>query len=399
MMISLSHEFVIQPSSDGLNGNLMTTLTILAGSFCALAIILHCTSIIIVIARHRMPDAGAGLLEQAEGVSIVRPVCGLENFSEETLASAFHLDYPNYEIIFCAAHAGDPVLPLVGRLIAAHPNVPARILVGNDHVSTNPKLNNTVKGWEAARHEWIIMADSNVLMPRDYVRRLLAAWDASTGLVCSPPIGCAPDGAWAELECAFLNSYQARWQCFAASIGIGFAQGKTMLWRKEILDRGGGIRALASEVAEDAASTKLVSRQGLRVRLVARPFQQPLGHRTVTEVWRRQVRWARLRRDTFRLFFAVEIFAGAIPPLIACAIFATTMGWPIMSSLGTVAFTWYLAEAVLAYAAGWDISLRSVALCVLRDLVLPALWFAAWIGDEFVWRGNVMRVAHRSPAA
>jgi len=45
----------------------MTTLTILAGSFCALAIILHCTSIIIVIARHRKPDADVGSLEQAEG--------------------------------------------------------------------------------------------------------------------------------------------------------------------------------------------------------------------------------------------------------------------------------------------------------------------------------------------
>jgi ceramide glucosyltransferase len=379
----------------------MTTLSFLAGSFCALAAVLHLTSSVVVIARYRKPDAYVGSLEQeqAEGVTIVRPVCGMENFSEKTLASAFHLDHPNYEIIFCAAHVGDPVLPLVRRLIAAHPHVPACVLVGNDQLSTNPKLNNTAKGWEAARHEWIIMADSNVLMPRDYVRRLLAAWGPSAGLVCSPPIGCAPAGAWAELECAFLNSYQARWQCFADSIGIGFAQGKTMLWRREILERGGGIRALAREVAEDAAATKLVSKQGLRVQIVSRPFEQPLGHRTATEVWWRQLRWARLRRDTFKLFFAVEIFAGAIPPLLACAVFAATMGWPVTSVSAAFAFAWYLAEAVLAHAAGWHLSLRSVALCMLRDLLLPALWFAAWIGNEFVWRGTAMRVAHPSSAA
>jgi ceramide glucosyltransferase len=351
----------------------MTALTFLAGSFCALAAVLHLTSTVVVIARHRKPDACVGSLEQAEGVTIVRPVCGVENFSHETLASAFHLDYPSYEIILCAAHVGDPVLLLVQRLIAAHPNVPARVLFGNDQISTNPKLNNTVKGWEAARHEWIVMADSNVLMPRDYVRRLLAAWGPRTGLVCSPAIGCAPDGAWAELECAFLNSYQARWQCFADSIGIGFAQGKTMLWRREILERGGGIRALASEVAEDAASTKLVSKQGLRVQIVNRPFEQPLGHRTATEMWRRQLRWARLRRDTFKLFFAVEVFAGGIPPLLACAVFAAAMGWPIRSVLAAFAFAWYLAEAVLAYEVGWHLSLRSVALCMLRDVLLTAL--------------------------
>ena len=58
----------------------------------------------------------------------------------------------------------------------------------------------------------------------------------------------------------------------------------------------GGVRALAAELAEDAASTKIVRAAGLRVRLVDNPFQQPLGRRTLKEVWRRQTRWARLRR-------------------------------------------------------------------------------------------------------
>src|SRR6266852_8176377 len=68
------------------------------------------------------------------GVSIVRPVCGIENHGEETLRSAFLLDYPNYEIIFCAAAAVDPVVPLVQRLIADHPDVAARLLIGNETI-------------------------------------------------------------------------------------------------------------------------------------------------------------------------------------------------------------------------------------------------------------------------
>jgi ceramide glucosyltransferase len=235
-----------------------------------------------------------------------------------------------------------------------------------------------VKGWEAARHAHIIMADSNVLMPPDYTRRLLAAWDSSTGLVCSPPVGCAPAGVWAELECAFLNTYQARWQCFADSLGLGFAQGKTMLWRRDILERGGGIRALACELAEDAAATKLVGRQGLRVRLVARPFGQPLGRRTLAEVWQRQIRWARLRRDTFKLFFAVEIFAGAIPPLLAAMLVATAMDWPVLGVPAALACLWYLLEMALARRR-WHLSWRSVPLCVLRDLLLPVL--CSWPGS------------------
>jgi len=134
------------------------------------------------------------------GVSIVRPVCGIENHGEETLRSGFLLDYPNYEIIFCAAAAHDPVVPVVQALIAEHPEVPAQLLIGNDAISDNPKLNNVRKGWRAAAHDWLIMADSNVLMPRDYVQRLLATWRADTGLVASPPIGSRPDGFAAELE-------------------------------------------------------------------------------------------------------------------------------------------------------------------------------------------------------
>src|SRR5262249_43698111 len=161
------------------------------------------------------------------------------------------------------------------------------------------------------------IADSNVLMPRDYIQRLLSTWIPGTGLVCSPPAGSRPSNFWAELECGFLNTHEARWQYVADSIGLGFAQGKSMLWRRELLERGGGIEALGRELAEAAASTKLVRAMGLRVRLVDRPFEQPLGVRTASEVWNRQLRWARLRRASFKAFFVPEILTGAVFPLAA----------------------------------------------------------------------------------
>ncbi len=228
---------------------------------------------------------------------------------------------------------------------------------------------------------------------------MLAAWAPGTGLVCSPPIGGAPGNVWAELECAFLNTYQARWQCFADSLGLGFAQGKAMLWRRELLDRAGGIEALAEEIAEDAAATKVVRVLGLHVRLVTAPFTQPLGRRSPSDVWRRQVRWARLRRDTFKLYFVPEILGGALPPLALGAAAAAAAGWPAAASVLPLALAWYGAEALLAYRAGWQLSLRSVPIWMLRDALLPILWIAAWLGSDFEWRGNAMTVADQSRAA
>jgi ceramide glucosyltransferase len=377
----------------------MTMLVLAACAFCAIAAFLHLASIVAVMERIRRSGVEASGGEGVEGVSIVRPVCGMENFTEQTLLSGFRLKYPNYEILFCVAQASDPVVPLLQRLIELHPDVPARLLVGAEHISANPKLNNVAKGWAAAAHAWIVMADSNVLMPPDYLHRLLRVWRADTGLVSSPPIGCAPGNLWAELECAFLNTYQARWQYLADSAGMGFAQGKTMLFRRDIVESAGGIRALASEAAEDAASTKLVRESGLRVRLVDRPFPQPLGYRTAAEVWRRQMRWARLRRDTFKYYFIPEIAAGGVPPLAACAIFAASNDWPVVGTLAAFATIWYGAEVVMAYAAGWHLSWRSPFLWLLRDLLLPVLWSASWLGNEFVWRGNSMRVVNRNSAA
>ena len=122
----------------------------------------------------------------------MQPLCGVEAFSRETLASVFALDYPEYEILFCLADPDDPIAPLVRRAIVANPKVPARLLIGDDRVSGNPKLNNMVKGWKAAPARGWVVADSNVLMPPDYIQRLMARWRADTGIVCAPPIGARP---------------------------------------------------------------------------------------------------------------------------------------------------------------------------------------------------------------
>jgi len=371
----------------------MTTVIWAIGAYCLVTTILHLGSVAIAIRRCRAVSAHVVPPRGAQGVSIVRPVCGIDNHAEETLRSTFELDYPHYEIIFCVAHSKDPVVPLLRRLMATHGQVPAKLLIGDDRVSHNPKLNNVVKGWRGAAFDWVVIADSNVLMPRDYVQRLQAYFTPGTGLVCSPPVGCSPDGLWAELECGFLNTYQARWQYVADSIGAGFAQGKTMLWRREILEAGGGIRALGAELAEDAAATKLVRGLGLRVRLVDAPFGQPLGSRRAGEVWRRQLRWSRLRRATFAAYFVPEILTGGAGPLAAAACLAASTGASVLGTILALAVVWYGSEVLLARVAGWHLSWRSPAVWMLRDLLVPALWVHAWTGSSFVWRGNHMHLA------
>src|SRR3984957_6105482 len=376
----------------------MTAPILALATSCIIATVVHVASIVIAILRLRRNSlGGAPCRKNFPPVSLVRPLCGLDNYAAETLRSTFDLDYPHCEILFCVASANDPVVPLVEVLIAEHPSANARLLVGDDRVSRNPKLNNVVKGWRAARHDWIVLADSNVLMPRDYIEQLFAPWRADTGLVASPPVGCRPQGIWAELECAFLNTYQARWQYVVDSFGYGFAQGKTMLWRRADLDRAGGIEALGKEVAEDAAATKIVRDAGLKVRLIDRPLAQPLGRRSAAEVWNRQLRWARLRRASFLIYFLPEILSGGLPPMIAAAILAHAFALPLAISAAAFGALWYGGEMALSGAAGWHVTKLYPLYGLLRDLLLPVLFVKALHGDDFVWRGNEMQVERMRP--
>jgi ceramide glucosyltransferase len=370
----------------------MTVALWAASAFCGLAVAFHLASIAVAIVRCRMPRRELAPPNDAPPITIIRPVCGIDNFVEATLRSTFVLDYPRYEILFCAASARDPVVALVRGLIAEHPDVAARVLLGDERISANPKLNNVLKGWRAAANDRIVMADSNVLMPRDYIQRLLATWQPDTGMVSAPPVGSHPRGFWAQLECAFLNTHQARWQYAADTIGLGFAQGKTLFYRRSDIEAAGGLRALAAEAAEDAASTKIVRESGRRVRLVDAPFQQPLGERQRGDVWDRQVRWARLRRDSFPSFYCLEVTSGAVLPLIAAAFVAIATGHSVVAAAAAFLSLWYGAEMLLAALAGWHLPLLYPLHAMLRDAMLPVLWLEGWRDSGFVWRGNAMSV-------
>ena len=324
-------------------------------------------------------------------ISLVRPVCGLDQFDAETLASSFAQNYPDYEIIFCAPTEGDAAVPVVRGLIAQNPGVRAKLLIGLDHITGNPKLNNIWKGWHAADADWICLSDSNLLLPPDYLSQLVAAWTPQTGLVSSPPTGIRPKGFGGHLECAFLNSNQARLQFASDSVGHGYAQGKTLFWNRAILENAGGVQALGRHLAEDVTSTKIVRGLGKRVQLTRLPFAQPIGQRSIAQVWDRQMRWSRVRRDGFPLIFGVEFINGAV---FATVLFAMAAGLIGLAPFWTLAFLilWYVPEIVLMRLAGWPFGGMAIAALPLRDLMMPAIWVGTFAKRGIAWRGTTMAV-------
>lgn len=322
-------------------------------------------------------------------ITLLRPVCGLDAFDPETLGSSFLQDYPEYEVIFCAPTAHDPAVPLVRDLIAAHPERPARFLIGQVNHTGNPKLNNLWNGWAAAQHDYICMTDSNLLLPPDYLSTLAASWGPDTGLVSCPAIGDRPANFAGSLECAFLNSNQARFQFAADSLGNGFAQGKTLFWHRPLLDGAGGLPLLGRYLAEDVSATKLIRSLGKRVSLPPLPYAQPIGWRSLRQIWDRQLRWSRIRRDGFPLIFATECANGAVLATLIAGAALATAGAP-MTGIFLYIMLWYGAEIALMRRANWPHGGRDIAALPLRDALIPAIWLATFLRRGFEWRGTAM---------
>lgn len=169
-------------------------------------------------------------------------------------------------------------------------------------------------------------------------------------------------------------------------MGNAYAQGKLILWKKEILDQVGGFSVLSGDLAEDVSAYKAVRDMGLKVRLLDRPVWQPVGERTLKTVRMRQVRWARVRRLGLPWIYVLELINGSHIQLLLC--WLAFGSWPIF---GVYFISWYVTEWWVAHSAGWSRGVKDVPLWLLRDLLMPALWVAGIWSSGYDWRGSVTK--------
>jgi ceramide glucosyltransferase len=340
--------------------------------------------------RRKRPKVKANV--QMPSVALLRPVCGLENFLEEALRTSFALSYRKLELIFCIDDEDDSAIPLVRRLIAEHPRVNAKLLLGRDRIGANPKINNLVKGYRAATSDFVILSDSNALLPTDFVETLLATFGPDIGVVSTAASMTRPANFSAELECAFINTLQTRWMLLADTGGFGFAQGRTLMFRKAQLDAVGGLVALTTEAADELAATRAMRGIGLRAKLAPQPVGQAIGRRRFAAVWRRQLRWARLRRAGLPIVYPMEIFIGAFVPFLCATLLVVVGRMPVWGLLAYIA-AWYGLEYLFTRAGRFAFTPRMPLAWFSRDMLLPVLWISGLLGNSFTWRGKPLNVA------
>lgn len=343
--------------------------------------------------RRQLRAAGPAPAGERPAVSILKPLKGLDPGLAANLETFFRLEYPCYEVILGVADADDPAVAVARRVAAAHPEVPSRVVVDARRVGCNPKVNNLANLAAVARHDVLLVSDSNVRVAPDYLADLAAhLLRPGVGLVSSPIRGPRGASLGAALEGLQLNTFvMGGVAAMANLVGGVCVVGKSMLLRRETLAAIGGFAHLAGFLAEDQVCGQEIARLGLRTAVSSRPIDNVLGPLSVREFLARHLRWARIRRHVTPAGYAAELLLS--PVLVATVALAAAPGLASLALLAAAA----LARAALDFAseraAGtsrppWAYLLLSP----LKDLLVGGAWVVPFVDSTVTWRGNHFRV-------
>jgi ceramide glucosyltransferase len=327
-------------------------------------------------------------------VSVLKPLRGADPGLEANLETSFRLDYPEFEIVLGAADADDPALEVARRVAARHPHVPSRIVVDGRRVGLNPKVNNLANLLRRARHDLVLVSDTNIAVPRDYLRDLVAHAQPEVGLVTSVFRGAPGRGLGARVEALQIDAFVAGGIAVAAATGRVCVVGKSMLFTRRDLGRIGGLRFLGRYLAEDQVCGEEMVRKGLRVAVAGCVIENRLGDLSVGAAVSRHLRWARIRRTVSPAAFAGEILLCPVALAVVGAAVLQTPAALAMLVAAAAAKIGLDACAVAGLGGRLDAALPLVS--VVRDLGVAALWPVAWFGRTVRWRGRVLRVGPRS---
>lgn len=344
------------------------------------------------------------------GVSILRPLKGIDLDLADNLRSSFEQRYPKYEIIFSVADSNDPAIDIVEQLQKEYPDVDCRLIIGDRPAGINPKVNNMVRSYDSAKYDIIWILDSNVHVGRDTLSRSVAALQQpGIGLVHHLPVAMQPESYAAQVEHMFLDTNHAKMYLAINAVGLASCvMGKSNLYRRSDLDRAekGGLAAFAKYMAEDNIVGEAIWHLGLRHSMTADTACQVLGRISLKEYCKRRARWVRLRKYIVTAATLAEPFTESI----VCGLLGAT-GWYLLWGVSIPRFfalhwlAWFINDYGLYHRLVSTASYskkrgrphepldlgRFTRAWLSREILALPLYLFAMAGTKITWRGQDYR--------
>lgn len=331
-------------------------------------------------------------------VSILKPVRGADEGAYQNFASFCQLNYPNYEIIFAASDPDDPVLPVIQKLQNDFPERSIRLIPCVASRGANNKVSNLCQLVREAKFDLVAISDSDVRVPRDYLREIVAPFaDSRVGVVTTFFRGLAGKGLVSALNAIGMYTDSAPAALVARKIEgrMRFAFGWTMATTKNVLAAIGGFESMVNHHSDDFELGNRISRLGYRVELMRTPVWMAFPEETLREHLRHELRWAIGLRNVRPAGYLGMIFTHGLPWAILASLAAITAGWTsvaVVYLLGYLGLRLSLVWTIGSWGFGDVQVLRKLYLVPLRDALNFAIWVAGMFLEKIVWRGFSYRV-------
>ena len=345
----------------------------------------------------KRPPFGAGLHEQAASnafpredsmtpprVSILKPICGLDDGLRDNLRSFASSDDLSHEVIFSIAEWRDPAIPIVEEVMREYPAAPFRLVVGGDVKTSNPKVERLIAAASCARGEILLVSDSNIRVgPSDLAETLRHFDDPRTGCVSNLFVGEGAATLGAVMESLHLLTFVVPGCALAAAFNQPCVVGKSLALRRETLNRIGGFEAFGGVLAEDQAIGLAVREAGYRVAVSPVIMRNIVIDRPVRRALARQVRWNKIRYSFSKKTYAAEFLLNPLP--LALLTFDPRL------VAATILFR-VLQSFLLARMTGSTLPPPGLILVPLQDLLQFGAQFVPFFSRKVEWRGHRARL-------
>ena len=324
-------------------------------------------------------------------VSLLKPLHGAEPGLYENLRSFAQQDYPVVQMVLGVNDANDGALPVAQALIHDLPASDIALVLDPPVRGSNLKVANLENMLAAARHDILVISDSDMRVDRRYLGAVTAPLhDPRTGLVTCLYEGVSTGGIWSELGALHINFGFLPSALVAAELGIGHGCfGATIAMRRETLERIGGLARLRDELADDRRIGDAVRAQGLAVLLSRYVVEARVSESSFTSLWQHELRWARTVRAITPAGFAGSVLTH---PVALAALAAAASRFGLTSAILLVLSCLLRWASALIIAGALAFTTAGLWLLPVRDALSFAVFVASFFGRRVCWRDQLFHV-------
>lgn len=330
------------------------------------------------------------------GITILKPLCGVDPGLAVSLEQFARLPYPNFEMLLGVESVSDPAFAIARQLESRYPHV--RVVLRESQPGLNPKVNQLCTLSRYASHDILLISDANIRPHPGYLHEMSAMFeDPRVGLATNTIAGRNHETLGATCDNLHAATNSASHVAGKMLLGLDFVMGGSEAIRRDVLARLGGFEAYKDVLAEDYLLGRDVARLGYRVATGRLPVLNVSPKRSLGSFGDRFARWG-----------TMQATATATPlPAVALAILnpiaLAALSWALAPSDSRPAalrrLAWVTAGKIAldlsnAKALGVEPLGVAEALAVpVKDAVLFGSWARGLVTREVDWRGKKARVS------